>query len=503
MSIFSGVNNPGLDFVQLTQAEVDLLAGLAGQSYSEGDLLYYHTGSLKRLPIGSTNNVLTVISGDPSWQPAGTTANLTVGTSTVSSGTNTRVLFDNSGVLGEYAISGTGSVAMTTSPVFTTPTLGAASGTSLNLSGLTVSSAVATDASKNLVSVINTGTGNNVLATSPSVTGATLTTTTVNGVTLTTGGGTTTFLNANGAYSAPAGSGTVNSGTNAQFAYYASTGTAVSGNSSVTFANSGGTPRIVIGSGTEVGGLIINGGTSITSTILPGTVSANITLPSATSTLYGTASASITSSQLATSLSDETGTGVVMFGTSPTVTTSILAAASTANIGNTTTGWAHLYMTSGGILDFGNGNVTITHATGVLTVGTSMDLRMTTAGTNATSVVTLGGTQTLSNKRTVKLTSTVAGPGATPSINTDTSVYVDYTAVAANITGITVTGTPNRGDTLWISFTDNGTARTIVFGTSFEASTVPLPTTTVISTRLDVGFVWDVVTSKWRCVAVA
>lgn len=67
--------------------------------------------------------------------------------------------------------SGTGSVALTTSPVFTTPNIGAASGTSLNLSGLTASNAVATDASKNLVSVANTGSGSNVLAVSPALTG--------------------------------------------------------------------------------------------------------------------------------------------------------------------------------------------------------------------------------------------------------------------------------------------------------------------------------------------
>lgn len=46
---------------------------------------------------------------------------------------------------------------------------------SLNVSGLTASSAVATDASKNLVSVTNTGTGNNVLATNPTITGLTFT----------------------------------------------------------------------------------------------------------------------------------------------------------------------------------------------------------------------------------------------------------------------------------------------------------------------------------------
>jgi len=50
-----------------------------------------------------------------------------------------------------------------------TPVLGAATGTSLQLSGLTASQAVATDASKNLVSIANTGTGNNVLQTSPTL----------------------------------------------------------------------------------------------------------------------------------------------------------------------------------------------------------------------------------------------------------------------------------------------------------------------------------------------
>jgi hypothetical protein len=45
----------------------------------------------------------------------------------------------------------------------------AVSASGLTLTGLTASSAVATDASKNLVSVTNTGTGSNVLATSPSL----------------------------------------------------------------------------------------------------------------------------------------------------------------------------------------------------------------------------------------------------------------------------------------------------------------------------------------------
>lgn len=53
----------------------------------------------------------------------------------------------------EYTGSGTGVFARVTSPSFTTPILGAASGTSLNLSGLTASQAVVTDGSKNLASL--------------------------------------------------------------------------------------------------------------------------------------------------------------------------------------------------------------------------------------------------------------------------------------------------------------------------------------------------------------
>jgi hypothetical protein len=68
---------------------------------------------------------------------------LTVGTSIITSGTTTRVLYDNAGVLGEYIISGTGNVAMTTSPAFTTPDLGTPSAAVLtNATGLPISTGV-------------------------------------------------------------------------------------------------------------------------------------------------------------------------------------------------------------------------------------------------------------------------------------------------------------------------------------------------------------------------
>lgn len=113
-------------------------------------------------------------------------------------------------------------------------------------------------------------------------------------------------------------------------------------------------------------------------------------------------------------------------------------------------------------------------------------------------------TQTLTNKRITKRTGTTTS-SATPTINTDNVDFYSITALAVAITSFTtnLSGTPTEGQTLWIAITDNGTARAITWGTSFEASTVALPTTTVASTRLDVGFVWNTVTSKWRCVATA
>ena len=71
----------------------------------------------------------------------GGASGLTVGTTTITSGTSTRILYDNAGTLGEYTISGTGTVvAMAAGPTFTTPTLGVAAGTSLALGGATIGS---------------------------------------------------------------------------------------------------------------------------------------------------------------------------------------------------------------------------------------------------------------------------------------------------------------------------------------------------------------------------
>ena len=110
---------------------------------------------------------------------------------------------------------------------------------------------------------------------------------------------------------------------------------------------------------------------------------------------------------------------------------------------------------------------------------------------------------TLANKRITKRVGTTTS-SATPTINTDNYDVYTITAQAVDITSLTtnLTGTPTDGQTLWIAITGTA-ARAITWGSAFESSTVTLPTTTVSTSRLDVGFIWNSVTAKWRCIAVA
>lgn len=129
----------------------------------------------------------------------------------------------------------------------------------------------------------------------------------------------------------------------------------------------------------------------------------------------------------------------------------------------------------------------------------------TWAGKTAPSGTAVGtsDTQTLTNKRVTKRTGTTTS-SATPTINADNVDFYSLTAQTVDVTSFStnLSGTPTEGQTLWIAIT--GTAsRAITWGASFETSTVALPTTTSGTARLDVGFVWNSVTSKWRVVAVA
>lgn len=138
-----------------------------------------------------------------------------------------------------------------------------------------------------------------------------------------------------------------------------------------------------------------------------------------------------------------------------------------------------------------------------LTVTNAIAWWVTGNAWTVTNGVYLSTTQTLTNKRITFRTWTTTS-SATPTINTDDVDFYSLTAQAGDITSFTtnLSGTPTERQTLWIAITGTA-ARAITWGTSFEASTVALPTTTVTTARLDVWFIWNTVTSKWRCVAAA
>jgi len=153
---------------------------------------------------------------------------------------------------------------------------------------------------------------------------------------------------------------------------------------------------------------------------------------------FGTATT--TSAALATVITDETGTGSLVFGTSPTLTSPTLI---TPNLGNATA--------------------------------------TTLTGRILPRVVTIVST-------------------ATPAINTDLYDAVSITALATGISSISITGSPNNFDKLLFRIKDNGTSRTIAWGTSFVQMGASLPTSTVAGKILTIGFIYDSILTKWGCV---
>lgn len=91
---------------------------------------------------------------------------------------------------------------------------------------------------------------------------------------------------------------------------------------------------------------------------------------------------------------------------------------------------------------------------------------------------------------------------ATPSINVDLYNVYKITALTANITSVTVTGTPLDEQLLRVIVKGTAT-RTIAWGSDFEASSVALPTTTDGTNRLDTIFTYNSQSGKWRVLATA
>ncbi len=254
-------------------------------------------------------------------------------------------------------LTGTASINVNGTVGATTPAAGAfttlsASGTT-TLSSLTASTALALNGGSQVVSVTNTGSGSNVLATSPTLvtpalgTPSSATLTNATGLPIVAGTtGTLTVLRGGTGVTTSTGSGNV-----------------VLSTSPTLVTPALGTPSALVG-------------TNITGTaagLTAGNVTTNANLTGAvTSVGNATSLGSFSSANLAAALTDETGTGSVVFATSPTLVTPALGTPSSLTLTNATdlpvtgggTGVATL--TDKGVL-FGNG----TAAVGITDVGTA------------------------------------------------------------------------------------------------------------------------------------
>ena len=164
--------------------------------------------------------------------------------------------------------------------------------------------------------------------------------------------------------------------------------------------------------------------------------------------------------------------------------------------------------TSAALAGDGAGNAVAATTSTTATFGT-IELTNATANTltassgilsiESVAIPTISSTHTLTNKRITARSSQVSN-STTLSINVDNVDYVEDTGLTGAV-AVDVTGTPTVGQKLWVSLTGTASRAITWDGTDFEASTVALPTTTSSTNRLDVGFIWNPATSKFRCVA--
>jgi hypothetical protein len=85
---------------------------------------------------------------------------------------------------------------------------------------------------------------------------------------------------------------------------------------------------------------------------------------------------------------------------------------------------------------------------------------------------------------------------------TSANDLVVITAQAAGLTIANPTGTMVQGQALMIRIKDNGTGRSIAFGTNYRALGIILPTTTIANKTIYLGCIWNATDTKFDVVGL-
>lgn len=374
---------------------------------------------------GRLKATATVSAGAPSNATYVTlSTNATLSAERVLTGTANQVVITDNGAGSTVVLSLPQSIATTSTPTFASLTLTAASSLTLGTASSNTGAIILKNSTNANTTTIQAGAaGANIVFTLPTTDGG------ASEVLSTDGNGVLSWV--------AAGAGTVTT-------VSVVTANGVSG----SVANATSTPAITLTLGaitpTTVNGLTITSSTgtltitnsktvSVTNTLtLSGTDGTTMTFPSTSASIARTDAAN-------TFTGASTASAWVL--TAPTITTSIVPTSDDgAALGDATHNFSDLFLASGALIKFASTNVVITHTSGILTMGTG-EFRITTPGTDATSVPTLGSTSILTNKTLTSPTinaSTLTGnqniaalPGSDHSANGPTTSIFNLGATIA------------------------------------------------------------------------
>jgi hypothetical protein len=232
----------------------------------------------------------------------------------------------------------------------------------------------------------------------------------------------------------------------------------------------------------------------------------------------GTFLATPSSANLLAAMTDKTGTGVLVFATTPTLVTPVLGVATATSINKV----AITAPASSATLTIADGK-TVTHNTTTTFAGTdgktlTINNSLTLTGTDSTTMTfpattatiartdaaqTFTGTQTFSQTILTANAITASSNAATVPVTSGRNIVTNNSAATLTIT-LTTASAVNMQTCIVQVLDFSAVAQTITW-VNTENSTISVPATSNGSTSLplSVGFIYNGSTSKWRCVASA